>query len=154
MIPYFRQETDAYCAPAVLQMIFACDGVTFTQAELAVALKTDPTTGTALGAMAALLAEHGYHTERKNGATTEDIKEALAQDKLVVVGYIETGGEPHYALVSALSDTHIYLADTLMGHDYSLPLGEFLDRWRDNEHQRYGERAMLAISSPQHGAKK
>src|SRR3989344_550632 len=103
MLPYYKQETDFYCGPAVVQMLFAGRGVMMTQTQLAEALGTAAGAGTSLEAIVHILSLHGFETKHKNGASLADIAEALGAGKSALVGYTETENqEPHYALVAPL----------------------------------------------------
>ncbi len=147
MPPYFKQETDFYCGPAVVQMVLAQLGIIFSHSHLAKELGTNPQTGTGADAIAQLLVMHGLSAERRNDASVDDIRHALAEGRLALVGYIESqDGEPHYALVASVGENDITLKDPLFGDRYVLPLAEFEERWRDNTDLMYGNRMMIAVS--------
>lgn len=145
MLPYQKQETDYYCGPAVVQMLLARIGIIFTQAQLAEEMQTLPEVGTTASAIVALLGKHGLSAERRNGAALADIAHALDAGQLAIVGYIAED-EPHYALVSALTDSHIVLQDPYFGEKHRLPLAEFEARWRDDATGMYGERLLISVS--------
>lgn len=145
MLPYSKQETDYYCGPAVVQMALARIGIVFTQKQLAKELATSPEVGTSADAIVALLRHHGLKPERRNGASLDDIRAALAEGKAAIVGYIDKDNDPHYALASIVTDDTITLADPAWGEAYTMPLQEFESRWRDDEAAMYGERLLIVI---------
>ncbi|MFZ1987544.1 MAG: cysteine peptidase family C39 domain-containing protein [Minisyncoccia bacterium] len=146
--PYRRQETDFYCAPASVQMILAREGVEIPQATLAQMLGTNETVGTTINAIESLLVSRGFKVMRKNNATIPDIEEALTNNAAVMVGYVEpTENVPHYALISSVDMTDIFLTDPWHGPDYRIPRNTFLELWKDDEANAYGNRMMLAVFS-------
>ena len=147
MLPYYKQETDFYCGPAVVQMLFAGRGVMMTQVQLAEALGTTAGAGTSLEAIVHILSLHGFETKHKNGASLADIAEALGAGKSALVGYTETENqEPHYALVAELGKEEVVLIDPHHGERYALPINTFEEQWRDNERHMYGERALVTVA--------
>jgi ABC-type bacteriocin/lantibiotic exporter with double-glycine peptidase domain len=147
--PYRKQETDVYCAPAIVQMILAAQGTEVLQSELAQAMGTDEQ-GTSVAAMERFLASYGFEVARKNDAAWEDIVAAFAADSTVVVGYIEPEEEKaHYSIVSSIDDDMIHLIDPWYGPDHMLAREEFIERWRDDEDGAYGQRMMMIVSTPE-----
>ena len=137
MIPYAKQETDYFCGPAVVQMLLARIGIIFSQEQLAKELgtndselKADEVFGTSADAIVHLLKLHGMTVERRNGAVLDDIKRALAENRMALVGFIDPeSSEPHYALVAALGGGEITLIDPEIGERRIFPLKEFEERW-------------------------
>lgn len=146
MPPYSKQETDYYCGPAVVQMLLGHVGIIFTQEQLAKELGTIPLVGTTADAIVALLTLHGMTAKRHNNASVADIRTTLHSGDFAIIGYIEEGGDPHYALATAVSDTTITLSDPWFGENHTLPLAEFEERWRDNEASMYGNRLLITVS--------
>lgn len=146
MPPYYKQETDYYCGPAVVQMILGKVGIIFSQKQLAEELGTTEAVGTAADAIVQLLTLHGLTVKRTNGATLADLEAALAAGAFALVGYIEPEGDPHYALVVALTPTEVVLADPLFGEEHRLPREEFAQRWRDDAAGAYGDHLLITAS--------
>jgi predicted double-glycine peptidase len=148
MIPYYKQETDVYCGPAVVQMILASKDVARPQADVAEIMGTTEARGTELSTMQNILAAHGFLTERTNDATLDDIAIALATKHTVIVGYIdpESNTLAHYAIVRDLTDSSIILIDPLHGENYTLARADFESRWRDDANNMYGNRMMLTAT--------
>lgn len=143
--PYKRQETDYYCGPAVAQMILAHFGITAAQTDIAKELETDHSIGTSAKELQAFFTRRDFTVSYKNSAHWEDIGEELARGS-VVVGYIEQGGDPHYALVTAITANAIVLNDPWHGETFTLNKEEFLGRWRDIEPAYYGEQMLMTIT--------
>lgn len=146
MVPYVKQNTDFYCGPAIVQMVLARVGIIFTQEQLALEMGTTSERGTAAESIVDTLELHGLNALRANGATLDDISAALRQGKLALVGYVEPAGDPHYALVTAVTDTAVTLSDPLFGQNHTMTKDEFTERWYDIEPHVYGDRLLITIS--------
>jgi ABC-type bacteriocin/lantibiotic exporter with double-glycine peptidase domain len=144
-VAHVFQENDAYCGPAVAQMVLRRFGVELTQTRIAKELETDMVVGTSAKELKKFFEKHGLKAERKNDAEWSELTAALEQG-VVIVGYIEQGGDPHYALVRAVSDREITLIDPTHGDNFILAKDEFLRLWVDNEAAQYGNRMFLVVN--------
>lgn len=138
------QENEAYCGPAVVQMVLQRFGVTASQQEIAKELETDMVVGTSAKELEAFFVRRHFGVERKNDATWEDVFAGLTKGT-VIIGYIEQGSDPHYALVSRVEGDTIVLKDPWHGDNFVLSKEEFVARWVDNEVARYGNRMLLTV---------
>jgi len=145
-MPYVKQEKDFYCGPAIVQMLLAKKGVVVTQTQLAKELKTTEEIGTNLVDIVCVLLSNGFSADQKDGASLDDIARALRENKIVIVCYTgQSHNEPHYAIVLALTDKEIVLADPFFGERREVSISEFLERWHGNNTSAYGDRAMVAV---------
>ncbi len=141
------QEHEAYCGPAVAQMVLMRFGAAAAQQDIAKELETDFIVGTSAGELQKFFERRGFSVVRKNDAAWEDIEAQLSLG-VVIVGYIEKLDEdPHYALVAALRSDTIVLRDPLHGDNFTLPKKEFLERWKDDAARQYGNRMLLVVMS-------
>lgn len=143
--PYVKQETEYYCGPAVAQMVLAHFGVSATQADIAKELNTDHVVGTSVKELQSFFSRREFIVSCKNNASWDDITKELTHG-LVIVGFIEQGGDPHYALVTAVKEDAIVLNDPWHGEGFTLKKEEFLERWKDIEPAYYGEQMLMTIT--------
>ncbi len=147
-IKYHKQETDVYCAPAIVQMILDTYGIEAGQSELADSMETD-SHGTPILALQNCLIEQGFTSKLKNNASWEDLEDALGAGNMVVVGYVEHEEVVgHYALIETVLNVEIILADPWHGAHYRIRREDFERNWKDDEDGAYGERMMLAVTPP------
>jgi ABC-type bacteriocin/lantibiotic exporter with double-glycine peptidase domain len=67
-LPFFRQQNEFYCGPAIVQMILAAYDTSLTQRQAAIRMKTNRHIGTKPSAMIALLLSFGYTVQAKTKA--------------------------------------------------------------------------------------
>jgi len=147
-VAHVFQENEAYCGPAVVQMVLASFGITKTQQEIATELETDMVEGTSAKELEAFFVKQGLKVERKNDATWSDLEAALTKG-LVIAGYIEQDGDPHYGVVREVGEESVVLADPWRGDNFTLSKQEFLERWVDKETGKYGNHMLLTVLLPQ-----
>ncbi len=138
------QENDHYCGPAVVQMVLKSFGIEAAQTEIAKELETDMVVGTSAAELQKFFEKRGFVVERKNNAKWENIAEASKRGA-AIIGYIEPEGDPHYALVRSVDEGGIVLRDPTHGDNFILEKSNFLERWRDNEANQYGERMLTVV---------
>lgn len=138
------QENEAYCGPAVVQLVLRRFGVELAQRDIAKELETDMVVGTSASELQKFFEKRGLAVERKNNATWEELQTAPARG-VAIVGYIEPEGDPHYAVVKSADHQAITLADPWHGDDFVLPKEEFLKRWVDNEPAQYGTAMLMLV---------
>ncbi len=141
---YVRQETEYFCAPAVAQMVLTHFGERAAQSEIAAELKTSDLTGTRVEALQAFFSRRGLTASYKNHAEWNEIRDALGKG-LVIVGYIEKGGDPHYALVTSVTTSTVVLNDPWHGEGYRVDKKDFIERWKDIEPPGYGDQMLMMV---------
>jgi len=143
------QEHEAYCGPAVAQMVLKRFGTELTQQEIAKELETDMVVGTSARELVSFFERRGFQVSRKNGAQWKDVEQALATSPVVIVEYLELEEDiAHYTLVSTLREDAIVLNDPLFGAEYVLPKEIFLKRWLDDADKLCGDQLLLTVASP------
>ena len=133
-LPFFKQRTNYYCGPAVLQMILKAHGVRLTQDTIALEAKTTREYGTKTEDMVRFLRGKGFVVVDGNGKTIADIERALARGDIVIVCYMERHLDwGHYSSVAGIEHGRIDLLDPAEkdGSGLPFPLDEFESRWRD-----------------------
>ena len=147
-IPYRKQETHVYCGPAIVQMILATYGKEVSQQSIAREMGTDEQ-GTPVVRIEDFLTSHGFLVRRTNGADWDDIENALDAGSIVVIGYIEpTDEKAHYSIVVSATDRVLSLLDPWVGEEHILLRDAFIERWKDDADEAYGDRMMMAVSMP------
>jgi ABC-type bacteriocin/lantibiotic exporter with double-glycine peptidase domain len=99
-IPFYKQDTDFSCGPAVLRMIFESFGKIFSEQYLIASLSTSINDGTPHGKLISCVHRHGLHAHIDNAATIESLTFYVENQRLpVIVNYIEpSGNEGHYTV--------------------------------------------------------
>lgn len=130
------QQTEHTCGPAVLSsVLFSLLQIEVIEADLAAVLGASEMAGTSRHAFKEKIAAHSELASMiicRSGVegSVLQLTQLLSSDQLVAVNYIEvTDNEGHWALVEAIDDSAIWLADPLYGASYMLPLEVFLTRW-------------------------
>ena len=151
MISLSRQENEYYCGPAVLQAVLGQFSITATQTEIAKIAGTTAETGTSTEGMTRVLEHHGLALDAGERRTPEDIRSALASEKIVIVCWTERHlEEGHYSIVSEVSDEEITLFDPAEeSRQTRMSVEEFEKRWRDPLFTKT-ERWMMAVEIAQH----
>ncbi|MEK7612185.1 MAG: C39 family peptidase [Patescibacteria group bacterium] len=147
-IPFFKQENEDYCAPAVLQMIFNYFNITISQDELAKIANTPRvgSFGTLNKDLVHTAMKYGLHCYAKENATIEEIQFFLHKNIPIVVSYINPDGEEgHFAIITDISSDIITMNDPWNGKDTEISVENFLPRWRNGFEP--GERWMMAVSN-------
>jgi ABC-type bacteriocin/lantibiotic exporter with double-glycine peptidase domain len=138
MIPYYKQEKDWYCGPAVMQMILASQKIMVSQNQLARELKTTKSTGTDNANILNCLKKRAFEYEMHRGfnpnTVLNKLKNKLNQKKIVLVTYWHLADKTgHFAIVRKITKKTIILQDPDKGPKYTLKLPTFLKAWRDSE---------------------
>jgi len=137
-VPFYRQENEHFCAPAVLQMLFAHHGTHFSQAELARRLGTTPEKGTRNDRMVGVLREEKFYCYENNESTALEIRHYVLLCLPVVVNFIEhSEKEGHYALIVGFDTDNFIMHDPLHGERYIVAEKDFVSRWHDDPNLRH-----------------
>ena len=132
-IPFFKQENEYYCGPAIIQMIAGAYGLSISQQEAARIADTTEADGTMTHNLVEALRGLGASVGEGDDKNLEDIRKALAEDAIVVVCYTEPIEEwGHYAIVQKLDGEKIVLIDPdARTGSTTLMIDEFERRWQD-----------------------
>lgn len=131
-VPYFEQKKDYTCGPAVLRMVAAFFGASYTPEQLYKITSPDPDTGTRNKDMERAVKKLGLSVYSKNKADIKDIRNFIDKGLPVIVNFIEPRGkqEGHYSLVVGLTNEEIIFNDPGYGESFRMGIAEFLSRWR------------------------
>ncbi len=134
-IPFFPQENDYYCGPAIIQMVLAAHGKTITQLQAARRAKTNRHVGTAPRMLIQTLEKEGLRVQVKEKNTLAGVKKAIEQGAIVIVLFIEPVAEwDHYAIVREIKGDMVILLDPdARGGRTTMLAKEFLRRWKDRD---------------------
>ncbi|MDB5225501.1 MAG: hypothetical protein JWL87_453 [Candidatus Adlerbacteria bacterium] len=140
-IPFYRQENEGYCGPAVLQMALAALGTDLSQKELAEEAYTplnDPDHGTEVADMVRVLEAHGARVQAQNGTALADVAAALEAGKIAVIAFTERHyGWGHYSIIKKIDATHVHLLDPDEDSGGEpMAREEFESRWQDPKHTK------------------
>ena len=138
-IPFFKQRTNEYCGPAVLQMTLRAYGVRATQTRLAEEAGTNTARGTTLAGVVRALRKHGLHVDAAHKRTIAQVRKALRARKLVIICYTERAWNwGHYSIVRGFRGKYILLQDPAEHDGKTAPftIEEFEKRWYDNKFTR------------------
>jgi predicted double-glycine peptidase len=137
-VPYFKQDTDDSCGPAVLRMVTYFYEIPRSAREIQRLTNTDPHHGTKNSDLEEAAREMGFDVEAKNDSTLEEMRKVLEEEGLpVVANFIEPESENgHYTVVIGMDEENIILNDPLLGAEYKMPLKEFDERWKSGFEDR------------------
>jgi ABC-type bacteriocin/lantibiotic exporter with double-glycine peptidase domain len=129
-VPFFKQENDWFCGPAVVQSVLGAFGVKLTQKQIATELGTSPWGGTDRADMGRPLRRHGLKAKSYTLGKLSEVRRFLNQGFAVVVNYIEPDEDIcHFAVITRVTDKDVYLVDPWNGPNFRLAADEFVKRW-------------------------
>lgn len=149
-VPYFEQERDFTCGPAVLRMILAYFGVSVSEEHLSQEVHTGHAYGTHHRWLIEAPCHHGLHTYVHDHATLAQIERFLEDGCPVVVHFLNSDdNDGHYSVIVGIDDTDVIFNDPWppLGKEFRLPRGEFERRWHD-EKNRFPSWAMAVSDKP------
>ena len=133
-VPYFKQQNDYFCGPAVLQMIFSFFGQMIDQKTLAQKIGTTIEHGTHKEKMIKISREFGYDVWYQEKAKIEDLKNNIDLGLPVIINNLDTKyDEGHYAVVVGYDDKNIIVNDPEYGLEREVPIPLFLKEWEGRE---------------------
>lgn len=140
-VPDQRQDNGWQCGAAALQSVLQSLGQTVSEDDLADELGTTREAGTPPDAILQVLRERGIQADAHHRMTLADLSEATAAGKPVLVpmqAWEDTPAElatlqaGHWVVVIGVDGEDVRLQDPAAGKR-SVPLAEFLRRWRDRD---------------------
>ena len=144
-VPYFKQDIDSSCGPAVLHMVTCFYEIPRSPREIQRMTNTDPHHGTSNADLQAAAVEMGFDAATKAGSSIEDIRKILREEEIpVIVNFIEPEhNEGHYTLVIGIDEGDIVFNDPWHGAGYKMTIKEFESRWKSGYEDR--ERWMMVM---------
>jgi predicted double-glycine peptidase len=135
-IPYFKQQNDYFCGPAVAQMAIGFFMKPPSQNVLAKRMGTTSRTGTSHAALERVIRGAGLRGVETSRVTIAELRRSLSVGNPVIVNYREPEENiSHYAVVIAITAFHIFLNDPWHGASFRLSLKWFLPRWVNANHR-------------------
>jgi len=132
----FRQSP-GLCGPASLKILMSYYGKDYTEEELTELCNATAEKGTEHADLAAAAEKLGHKPVAKAPATLDDLRDYVARNIPVIVGWWSEFGEPdeHYSVVYDIDNKNIYLMDPEVDDTGRrvLPLDEWLRVWYDFE---------------------
>lgn len=150
-IPHHSQEEDHTCGPAAVKMVLdALWGVRVDEESLAERLGTRADIGTRQRTITAFLQGLGLDAQPRHTDTTLADLRGLLRDHVVIVCYwLAPEDTDHYAVVTAMDDVHITLADPWTGPESRWPLAWFDEHWYgDASVEGRRDRWLVAVRPP------
>lgn len=137
-IPYFKQQKDWWCGPAVMQMALASFGVKKTQVQLTCELKTKKDDiGTKNKNMLNIAKSYLPKSQKFQRKRFTELRKNLARNHVIILSYFyEPDKTGHFAIVKKITRTRICLLDPEAGPNKSYGLKHFKKIWHDNEGTR------------------
>ncbi|MBU1349018.1 C39 family peptidase [Patescibacteria group bacterium] len=129
----FRQSS-GLCGPASLKILLDHYGRSFTEDELVAMCDATAERGTDHADMLKAVENIGGTPEAKDGATVDDLREAIRHGLPVVVGWYSTYSEPgdHFSVVYDIDEDTISLMDPERDEgSVTMPIEEFKKAWYD-----------------------
>ncbi len=129
-IPYYRQETDYFCGPACLKMVFEFSGKKISQKKLAELLKTNKKRGTLRRDMAKTARRFGLDVKIFSGKSIADVKKFLSAGKIIIAIFVEPSAEEdHYSIITDVKGKNVFLNDPWAGKSFKIKQKDFIARW-------------------------
>lgn len=137
MIPYFKQEKDYTCGPAVVRMILSASKIIKSENELVRRLKTTEKYGTRKKEIQRFFEKERYEAKSERKSTLRKIKFYLSKGYNVIVCYFyvrdKTG---HYAIMRSMNEKKVILVDPWCGPKLKFSKKYFRKIWHDTQGNR------------------
>jgi ABC-type bacteriocin/lantibiotic exporter with double-glycine peptidase domain len=133
-VPYKKQKTAYTCGPASLKMMFLFYGISLTEEDLTVRLKTNADIGTRHSDMIRVAREEGFYVFENDRSSIVEIGGLIKTRTPVIVHFVEPSEDDnHYAVVVKIDDIRLVLNDPWNGERITMAVDEFITRW-SSEH--------------------
>jgi len=147
-IPFYKQNNEYYCGPAVLQMVFDYFGYLKSQDLLADHANTNEEIGTTNQNMIKTALDHGFYCYVNNNSTFFEVEHFLEKGLPVIARFIapELGVDPftnnfyeHFAIIKGINKKELIFNDPKFGKDFKISKRKFLERWHSaqNKHKEW-----------------
>lgn len=124
------KQTEGFCGPTCLKMIFSYFGVEASANAIAKAAGSTRRYGTPLAGLKKAAKAYGFSLTYKDHSSLKDIRHFLDKNIPVIVAWFyETEG--HYSVVTKLDAKKIYMVDPYEGKEISMPTDTFMQIWFD-----------------------
>lgn len=142
-IPFFKQQTNFTCGPAILRSIFSFYGKDFTEEELTKRLNTAKETGTENEMLVKVAREEGFYVYVNNDSSVDEIFSFIRRKIPVTVNIIELDdSDGHYILIKDVREDKIIYNDPEKGESIEIDKEEFVKCWH-SKYEDYNNRIMV-----------
>lgn len=134
-------EQEGFCGPGVIQRIASCEGMAFSQSELAQIMKTTNREGTSQKNLHEGSKSIGLKAFQLKGLEIEELS-TLLEHHYIVVNWMDGPNDKddgHYSLLDRVENGIVYLNDAVM------PVNEFEEKWYDFEEGKRVDRWSLIV---------
>lgn len=160
LIPLHHQELDYTCGPSSALSVLEAYGFSEHEAALANLMGTNSANGTSWRNIAAVFVSKGFSVFSSQYRTLDDVKAALVQGHVTIIGYEAWSGvntttnssfdweDSHYSVIIGYNQTGILLMDPwqTVGYYGFIEFQTFLTRWHfvvENRWYNFGLTAWL-----------
>lgn len=147
-LPYFKQDTNYSCGPAVIQMIFRFYGKVFSEEDLIQRLKTQKDIGTQHQSMIEVARTEGFYVYVNNESSLNEIIFFLNKNIPVIVHYVDDG-VGHYSVVVKVDEDNVVLDDPWNGEKFKINREQFEKIWH-NEKGNFKKWIMVVSNEYRH----
>ncbi|QQG38724.1 MAG: C39 family peptidase [Candidatus Woesearchaeota archaeon] len=131
-IPYYKQEKDYTCGPAVMRMLLAAKGIKKSEKELERMLKISTRIGTWFKYFPIVAEKYRLDYVVARNSNLKELKKLLKEGYIIMVGYfMEEENVGHYAVVTKVDSKYVYMLDPYLGPNRKLRIMNFLKNWYD-----------------------
>ncbi|NQV88500.1 MAG: peptidase C39 family protein [Parcubacteria group bacterium] len=145
-VPFYEQDTNYTCGPAVLQMAMSFFGHLKSEKFLTKKAKTT-TDGTGHRGLINAAIKEGFYCYANNNSSINEIRHFIGLGMPIIVHYREPSDEDdHYAIVTGFKNDEIILNDPWNGPSFRLKIKDFIERWYGLVGRRLHKQWILVIS--------
>ena len=150
-IPLLAQSRDYTCGVSSLRSVLLYYGEEYSDRELIAALGSNPRNGTSYRSILRFANrtfadphKRNFRMRKVTGMTADDLRRQIYLGRPVILS-LQAWGKPgvdlrrqwdegHYAVAVGYDENNIYFMDPSTAGRYAyIPIGEFLDRWHDQD---------------------
>lgn len=144
--PFYRQNDDFTCGPAVMKMVFSFLGKTKKINSLAETLHTTKI-GTCHLSLIEEARREGFFCYVNNNSTIHEVRHFINLGLPVVVNYNEPStNDGHYAVVVGYDRNKIIMNDPWNGKNFKISENEFILRWHDRFNGHASKKWIMVVS--------
>ncbi len=137
-VPYFEQETEFTCGPAVLKMIMHYFGENIAERRLRKHTKSSPLGGTNHEKLISTVQTLGYHCFVKQNAQPRHLKSFINRGYPIIINWQEPDTKDgHYSVIFGYLSEYFFMHDPYKPTRKVLPTQTLLPLWHDGGQQHW-----------------